>query len=123
MRFRSGITGELALWVGVEFTDADRRSLDVAWRLADPAAHKKFEYARLFLVTFTPQPQRAYLELIDGRAGTSLRLPEDLPAGDYAIDVDAYGSASWGDGKLDARGRSVVFGVAAPQGIPVATDL
>ncbi|MVU81445.1 hypothetical protein GPX89_29915 [Nocardia sp. ET3-3] len=95
-----------ALRVTVEFDDAAHRSLRVGWT---PDAYRRFESARIFLVDGA---DRTYLRLVDWQDRTSIQLPEALPAGSYAIDVDAYGSASWGDGHLDARGRSDCFTVA-----------
>ncbi|WP_063041434.1 hypothetical protein [Nocardia pseudovaccinii] len=110
MRYRSGLEGEATLRVAVEFTDTARRSLGITWSAANAsAARKKFEYARIFLVVLGGDPQRMYLDLVDRRPSASVRLPVDLADGEYAIEVDAYGSASWGDGRLDARGRSVSF--------------
>ncbi|MQY24088.1 hypothetical protein [Nocardia macrotermitis] len=89
---------------------ADPDVLDVRWSPAsETASHKIFEYARVFLIE--PDSARRYLDLVDGRAQASVRLPADLPPGEYAIEIDAYAGASWGDGKLDARGRSASFTV------------
>ncbi|MEV6338450.1 hypothetical protein AB0M12_27450 [Nocardia vinacea] len=110
MRYRAGLEGEATLRVAVEFTDTARRSLGITWSAANAsAARKKFEYARIFLVAFGGDPQRMYLDLVDRRPSATVQLPDDLADGEYAIEVDAYGSASWGDGRLDARGRSVSF--------------
>ncbi|MEV0296038.1 hypothetical protein [Nocardia sp. NPDC050710] len=117
MRDKAGLEGEAALRVTVEFADASCRSLDIGWSSAAPSApHKKFEYARIFLVALGDEPRRMYLDIVDGRPRTSMRLPEALAVGEYAIEVDAYGSASWGDGRLEARGRSASFtvGVSVP---------
>ena len=102
MRYQAG---EATLRVAVEFTDTARRSLDITWS----AARKKFEYARIFLVPLGRDPQRIYLDLVDRRSSASVRLPTESADGEYAIEVDAYGSASWGDGRLEARGRSASF--------------
>ncbi|WP_433601775.1 hypothetical protein ACQPXH_08740 [Nocardia sp. CA-135953] len=110
MRYRAGLEGEVTLRVAVEFIDAPCRSFGITWSAADAAAaRKKFEYARIFLVALGGDPQRMYLALVDRRPWASVQLPADLADGEYAIEVDAYGSASWGDGRLDARGRSVSF--------------
>ncbi|WP_306359747.1 hypothetical protein [Nocardia sp. CC227C] len=95
--------------------------VEVTWSPAGDA-RVKFEYARIFLVPLDPAPSdpvtpysagpRRYLELVDGRSAAVLRLPA-LPDGDYAVEVDAYGSASWGDGRLDGRGRSAAFTLGA----------
>lgn len=84
------------------------RTLSVSWSATPPGSHKPYEYARIFLVALDTQA-RTYIDIVDGRHSTSLSLPEALPAGEYAIEVDAYGSASWGDGRLDGRGRSAPF--------------
>ncbi|MFE3192640.1 hypothetical protein ACFXHA_26775 [Nocardia sp. NPDC059240] len=99
-----------ALRVIVDFADSVHRNLGVSWRV-DTAQSRIFESARIFLVALDAGPHRTYLGLVDWLDRTSIELPEALPAGSYAIDVDAYGSASWGDGRLDARGRSVAFTV------------
>ncbi|WP_460717940.1 hypothetical protein [Nocardia heshunensis] len=104
-----------ALRVTVDFTDPGRRCLGVGWSV-DSARDRVFESARIFLVALDARPHRTYLGLVDWRDRTSIQLPEALPAGSYAIDVDAYGSASWGDGRLDARGRSVAFTVESDTG-------
>ncbi|MCU1642028.1 MAG: hypothetical protein JWN03_2303 [Nocardia sp.] len=101
--------GERSLRVTLEFSDTAHRSLDVQWSAA--TACKKLEYARIFLVVLGDDPQRVYLNLVDTRPWASVRLPEALAEGEYAIEIDAYGSASWGDGRLDARGRSASFTV------------
>ncbi|MFE3054197.1 hypothetical protein [Nocardia sp. NPDC059239] len=110
MKDRAGLGERSALRVTVDFTDAAHRSLGVGWSV-DAAAYRRFESARIFLVALGSRPCRTYLGLVDGQDRTSIQLPEALPAGAYAIDIDAYGSASWGDGRLDARGRSPVFTV------------
>ncbi|MGW4120634.1 hypothetical protein [Nocardia sp. NPDC004711] len=110
MKDRAGFGEHSALRVTVDFADAAHRSLGVGWSV-DAAADRRFESARIFLVALGSRPCRTYLGLVDGQDRTSIRLPEALPAGAYAIDIDAYGSASWGDGRLDARGRSPVFTV------------
>ncbi|MFI6777495.1 hypothetical protein [Nocardia sp. NPDC050412] len=108
MRYQAGLAGTLR--VTVEFTDTARRLLDITWSAANAsAARKKFEYARIFLVTLCGDPERMYLDLVDRRPSASVQLPAELAEGAYAIEVDAYGSASWGDGRLDARGRSASF--------------
>ncbi|GAB0107192.1 hypothetical protein JMUB6875_61850 [Nocardia sp. JMUB6875] len=109
MRSRAGLD-ESTLRVTVDFTDAAHRSLGIGWTL-NADAHKRFESVRIFLVTLHDEPSRTYLGLVDWQDRASIELPETLPAGRYAIDVDAYGSASWGDGRLDARGRSATFTV------------
>ncbi|WP_062984633.1 hypothetical protein [Nocardia anaemiae] len=107
MRYQAG---EAILRVAIEFTDTARRSLEITWSAANAsAARKKFEYARVFLVPLDGYPQRIYLDLVDRRPSASVRLPTELADGEYAIEVDAYGSASWGDGRLDGRGRSASF--------------
>ncbi|MFC9894400.1 hypothetical protein ACFVMC_11955 [Nocardia sp. NPDC127579] len=92
-----------ALRVTVEFR-ADT-SLTVRWA-AD--ATDRLEYARIFVVA-PGEPERMYLDTIDKNPYATLRLPDSLTAGQYAVEVDAYGSASWGDGRLEARGRSETF--------------
>ncbi|MEV5839691.1 hypothetical protein [Nocardia sp. NPDC052112] len=110
MRNRAGLEGAATLRVAIEFADSARRSLGITWSAANAsAARKKFEYARIFLVALGGEPQRVYLDLVDRRPSASVQLPAELADGEYAIEVDAYGSASWGDGTLDARGRSVAF--------------
>ncbi|MBF6177604.1 hypothetical protein [Nocardia otitidiscaviarum] len=95
-----------ALRVTVAVTGRD--TAEITWSPAGDV-RVKFEYARIFLVPLGTDATRRYLELVDGRrAAAVLRLPA-LPDGDYAIEVDAYGSASWGDGRLDGRGRSAAF--------------
>lgn len=105
MRYQAGLERLGALRVAVEFTDLG--TLEIGWVLVPADARRRFEYARIFLVG--DEPQRMYLDIVDGHPETSVRLPEALPDGEYAIEVDAYGSASWGDGRLEARGRSVAF--------------
>ncbi|WP_433759451.1 hypothetical protein [Nocardia sp. CA-135398] len=113
MRYQTGLRGEAILRVAIEFTDTARRLLDITWSAANAsAARKKFEYARIFLVPLGGDPQRIYLDLVDRRPSASVQLPAELADGEYAIEVDAYGSASWGDGRLDARGRSASFTIA-----------
>ncbi|WP_433199100.1 hypothetical protein ACQP1G_05845 [Nocardia sp. CA-107356] len=116
MRYRAGLEGEMTLRVGIEFTDAGCRSLGISWSPAAAGAHKKLEYARIFLVVLGTEPRRVYLAIVDRWPSTVVRLPESLADGACAIEVDAYGSASWGDGRLDARGRSASFtvGMSAP---------
>ncbi|MEV6140399.1 hypothetical protein AB0L63_31030 [Nocardia sp. NPDC051990] len=110
MRYRTGLEGEATLRVAIEFTDSARRLLGITWSAANAsAARKKFEYARIFLVALGGEPQRVYLELVDRRPSASVQLPAELADGEYAVEVDAYGGASWGDGRLDARGRSASF--------------
>ncbi|APA96837.1 hypothetical protein [Nocardia seriolae] len=115
MRDRAGVTERSSLRVTVDFRDSAHRSLGVGWSVeAVPNsgdAARKFESARIFLVALGSRPCRTYLGLVDWQDRTSIQLPESVPAGAYAIDVDAYGSASWGDGRLDARGRSASFTV------------
>ncbi|MFE6864867.1 hypothetical protein [Nocardia sp. NPDC057668] len=113
MGHRAELDGVAGLLVAIEFADDAHRALGVRWSPAAPA-HKKLEYARVFLVPVTPEPERVYLELVDGLPRASVSLPESLPAGEYVIEVDAYGSASWGDGRLDAHGRSACFTVGTP---------
>ncbi|WP_327141517.1 hypothetical protein [Nocardia sp. NBC_01327] len=112
MGYRAELEGTAALRVAIEFTAA-ARSLAVSWApdTASGARCKKLEYARIFLVALGTEPQRTYLDIVDRHPATLLHLPEALPAGEYAIEIDAYGSASWGDGRLDARGRSASFAV------------
>ncbi|WP_433682695.1 hypothetical protein [Nocardia sp. CA-119907] len=119
MRYRAGPEGAATLRVAIEFSDAGCRSLDIEWSPLASGAHKKLEYARIFLVPLGSEG-RVYLGIVDGRASTSVRLPEGLAEGEYAIEVDGYGSASWGDGRLDARGRSATFVVGAG-GLPCGT--
>ncbi len=89
---------------------ADPDVLDVRWSPAsESASHKAFQYARVFLVGPGESGSRRYLDLVDRRAQASVRLPAELIAGEYAIEIDAYAGASWGDGRLDARGRSATF--------------
>ncbi|MEV0245776.1 hypothetical protein AB0H76_04195 [Nocardia sp. NPDC050712] len=114
MKHPSGLPGRLH--VTVEFTDATPPALTIAWAPADAtAARSRFEYARLFMIT-PHAADRRYLDIVDGKPTTTLHLPHPLTPGDYAIEVDAYGSASWGDGRLEARGRSTPFhlGTAEP---------
>ncbi|MGW4243455.1 hypothetical protein [Nocardia sp. NPDC004722] len=110
MRERAGVEERSALLVTVDFADPEHRSLGVTW-LEEAAAHRIFESARLFLVALDTPSRRSYLGLVDWRDRTTIELPEAVAAGCYAVDVDAYGSASWGDGRLDARGRSAAFTV------------
>ncbi|MEU8899534.1 hypothetical protein [Nocardia sp. NPDC048505] len=108
MKHRAGLTGHLR--VTVEFHDAARRSLTVRWSPDDEiAAGRRLEYARLFVVT--RHELRMYLDIVDGTPWARVRLPDPLAVGEYSIEVDAYGSASWGDGRLAARGRSGSFPV------------
>lgn len=93
--------------VTVEFADGAHRSLRVHW--SSDADSPRFESARVFLVALESPSPRTYLGLVDRQDRAAVQLPESLPAGTYAIEVDAYGSASWGDGRLDARGRSPEF--------------
>ncbi|MBY8856555.1 hypothetical protein K7711_08715 [Nocardia sp. CA2R105] len=87
---------------------ADPDVLDVRWAPASESPSRKtFEYARVFLVG--PGDTRRYLDIVDRHASASVRLPAELIAGEYAIEIDAYAGASWGDGRLDARGRSATF--------------
>ncbi|WP_433711166.1 hypothetical protein ACQP2U_33645 [Nocardia sp. CA-084685] len=112
MRYQAGV--DATLRVTVDFTDTARRTLDISWSAANAsAARKKFEYARIFLVALDNDPQRMYLDLVDRRPSASVPLPAELTDGEYAIEVDAYGSASWGDGRLDARGRSASFTIGS----------
>ncbi|MEC3952641.1 hypothetical protein VMT65_06330 [Nocardia sp. CDC153] len=110
MRSQTGLEERSALRVTVDFADPAHRSLGIGWSL-DADADKRFESARIFLVALRDEPTRTYLGLVDWQDRTSIQLPEALPSGTYAIDIDAYGSASWGDGRLDARGRSATFTV------------
>jgi hypothetical protein len=121
VRYRAGLEGVTTLRVTVEFIDT--RSLGIRWSPVASGAHKKLEYARIFLVPPGSKSQRVYLAIVDGRPSTSVRLPEALADGEYAIEVDAYGSASWGDGRLDARGRSdsFVIGLPSPGELPGGT--
>ncbi|WP_405135305.1 hypothetical protein [Nocardia sp. NBC_01388] len=113
MSCRAGLGGTAALRVAIEFSAAAPRSLVVSWSpdTVSGAHCKKLEYARIFLVALGTEPQRIYLDIVDRHPATSLQLSEALTAGEYAIEIDAYGSASWGDGRLDARGRSTSFTV------------
>lgn len=113
MRYRAGLEGAATLRVTIEFGDVGGRSLGIEWSPVGAGAHKKLEYARIFLVPLGSEGRRGYMGIVDGRAWTSVRLPEALADGEYAIEVDAYGSASWGDGRLDAHGRSATFVVGA----------
>lgn len=99
------------LRVVVEPGDPDAPAvLDVHWSSAsEPASHKAFEYARVFLVLPGDVAARRYLTLVEGRARASVRVPAGTAAGEYAIEIDAYAGASWGDGRLDAHGRSATF--------------
>ncbi|MFC9997263.1 hypothetical protein [Nocardia sp. NPDC127526] len=106
MRHQAGLEQAATLRVAVEFTDS--RSLGITWS-PEAGTHKKFEYARIFLVALGDAAHRTYLDIVERHPWTSMRLPAALTAGDYAIEVDAYGSASWGDGRLEARGRSDSF--------------
>ncbi|MBL1074684.1 hypothetical protein JK358_09770 [Nocardia sp. 2] len=120
MRFHTELDGQVPLRVTVEFTDPVDRALGIRWSPAtESAARRRFEYARVFLVALSEQPHRTYLDIVDGHPWTSLRLPAALAAGEYAIEIDAYGSASWGDGRLDAHGRSPSFTLGpVPDGAP-----
>ncbi|WP_162958830.1 hypothetical protein [Nocardia yunnanensis] len=99
-----------ALRVTVDFSDTGHRRLGIGWAVDAPVP-RTFESVRIFLVAQASRPARTYLGLVDWQDRASIQLPESLPAGRYAIDIDAYGSASWGDGRLDARGRSGWFTV------------
>ncbi|WP_330178838.1 hypothetical protein OHB26_20180 [Nocardia sp. NBC_01503] len=111
--YQAGLEGEARLRVTVEFGEAPGE-LGVNWSPESAtAAHMKLEYARIFLVALRAEAERTYVELVDGHPWASVRLPEALAAGEYAIEVDGYGGASWGDGRLDARGRSASFTVTA----------
>ncbi|NNH75973.1 hypothetical protein HLB23_40025 [Nocardia uniformis] len=112
MRDRAGLEGLGTLRVTVEVIDSVERSFGIRWALMPADARRRFECARIFLVALGDEAQRAYLDIVDGQPSTSVRLPDTLAAGEYAIEVDAYGSASWGDGRLEARGRSDSFTVA-----------
>lgn len=99
------------LRVTIRSTDPAHRALDLEWTLATPSAIRlRFEYARIFLIA-PDDEERVYLDIVDGPPTAAVRLPTDLPDGEYALEVDAYGSASWGDGRLEARGRSASFTV------------
>ncbi|WP_157556842.1 hypothetical protein [Nocardia acidivorans] len=114
MSYQAGLEGEARLRVTVEFGETAGR-LGVGWAPESAtAAHMKLEYARIFLVALGSGMERTYVELVDGHPWASVRLPETLAAGEYAIEVDGYAGASWGDGRLDARGRSAAFTVSAP---------
>ncbi len=105
---RDRVEGREALRVLVGAAGPD--VLDVRWSPAsESASHKVFRYARVFLVGPGEDVSRGYLGIVDRRAQTSVRLPAQLLAGEYAIEIDAYAGASWGDGRLDARGRSATF--------------
>ncbi|WP_330255805.1 hypothetical protein OG874_15270 [Nocardia sp. NBC_00565] len=110
---RDRVEGVATLRVDVEFSDTLRRSLGVGWSFAS-AAPTELACARIFLVPLGGDPRRIYLDIVDRRSAMSVRLPEGLADGEYAIEVDAYGSASWGDGRLDARGRSASFTIGPP---------
>ncbi|MFE3797673.1 hypothetical protein [Nocardia tengchongensis] len=114
MKSRSGVEQRFVLGVTVDFTDPAHRSLRVRWT-ADAAASPRFESARIFLVALRSPSARTYLGLVDGLDRASVELPPTLAAGAYAIEIDAYGGASWGDGRLDARGRSAEFTVEAAE--------
>jgi hypothetical protein len=88
--------------------EVDSRTVSVSWTATPPGSHKPYEYARIFLVALAGEV-RTYIDIVDGRHATALKLPETLADGEYAVEVDAYGSASWGDGRLEARGRSAAF--------------
>ncbi|MFI6869019.1 hypothetical protein [Nocardia sp. NPDC050406] len=108
MRHQVGLEALETLRVTIGSPDPATRSLDIQWSLAGPSAIRlRFEYARLFLIT--PGGERVYLDIVDGPPTASVRLPATAPDGEYALEVDAYGSASWGDGRLEARGRSASF--------------
>lgn len=109
--------GLVSLRVAVEC--AEGRAVDIRWA-PDSGAHRTFEYARVFLVVPGVETRRVYLDLVDGRDWAAMELPGELAAGEYAIDVDAYGSASWGDGRLEGRGRSAVFTLGACAGGEIA---
>ncbi|MEV6069101.1 hypothetical protein AB0L82_21340 [Nocardia sp. NPDC052001] len=112
MGYQAGLEGQARLRVTVEF-EADTREVGIGWSPASAtAAHMTLEYARIFLVPLAIGAERTYLELVDGHPWATVRLPGTLPAGEYAIEVDGYGGASWGDGRLDARGRSLAFTIA-----------
>ncbi|MGW0246898.1 hypothetical protein ACWDYH_09690 [Nocardia goodfellowii] len=111
MRDQSELAGRLR--VTIEAADPAHRSLLVRWTPADAeTARSRFEYARLF-VAAVGDPQRAYLDIVDGKPSAAVRLPDTLAVGAYVIEVDAYGSASWGDGRLEARGRSDPFPIGS----------
>ncbi|WP_157573721.1 hypothetical protein [Nocardia jejuensis] len=118
MRHRPGLDGVAALVVTVEFTDDGHRALGVEWSMdAETAAHRRLECARIFLAGTRTGVRRMYLDIVDGRPSVALRLPETVIAGEYTIEVDAYGSSSWGDGRLEAHGRSDPFTIAGEAGI------
>ena len=108
MRHEARGVGLAPLEVALESVEG--RSLRVSWTATPPGSHKPYEYARVFLVALDDD-KRTYIDIVDGRHATSLSLPETLVDGEYAIEVDAYGSASWGDGRMEARGRSAAFTV------------
>ncbi|MGW2662429.1 hypothetical protein ACWCW7_15815 [Nocardia tengchongensis] len=114
VKSRSGVEQRFVLDVTVDFADPVHRSLRVRW-IADAAESPRFESARIFLVALRSPSARTYLGLVDGVDRASVELPPALSAGVYAIEIDAYGSASWGDGRLDARGRSAEFTVEAAE--------
>ncbi|NMN95816.1 hypothetical protein [Antrihabitans stalactiti] len=106
MRHEARGVGLAPLEVVVESVEG--RTLSVSWSATPPGSHKPYEYARIFVVALDSQV-RTYIDIVDGRHATSLSVSDTLGAGDYAVEVDAYGSASWGDGRLEGRGRSAPF--------------
>ncbi|WP_157762404.1 hypothetical protein [Nocardia yamanashiensis] len=114
MRHDAGVEGVAALAVSVEFAAGGRGEVGVRWTAATASGvRKKFECARIFLVPLEDEAERVYLGIIDGRSSASMVVPDGLRAGEYAVEVDAYESASWGDGRLDARGRSEFITIGA----------
>ncbi|MEV6275647.1 hypothetical protein [Nocardia sp. NPDC051832] len=113
MRHQAELAGRLR--VTVEFTGDAGRSPTVSWSPDDAvAARSRFEYARIFVLALGAS-QRTYLDIVDGKSTATVRLPETRTAGQYVIEVDAYGSASWGDGRLEARGRSASFPIGGTE--------
>lgn len=108
--------GEATLLVAIEFTDSAHRSMGISWSPGTAAAaHKKLECARIFVAPLGTQARRMYLDIVDGHPWAEVHLPATLPAGEYAIEVDGYGSSSWGDGRLEAHGRSAPFTIGAAE--------
>ncbi|MEV6770059.1 hypothetical protein AB0N05_15685 [Nocardia sp. NPDC051030] len=110
VRHQAGLEEVAVLRVSIEFTDSEYRSVDISWSLSpEAAAHKRLECARVFLIALDGTPARTYLDIVDTHPRASVRLPGGLSPGEYAVEIDAYGSSSWGDGRLDAHGRSPSF--------------
>ncbi|WP_157535261.1 hypothetical protein [Nocardia inohanensis] len=114
MRHEAGVEGVAALSVSVEFAAGGRGEVGVSWSAATASGvRKKFECARIFLVPLGGAAERVYLGIVDGLPRASVPVPEAIGPGEWAVEVDAYESASWGDGRLDARGRSEFFTIGA----------